>query len=96
MKQIANLLDVLGVSRMDDLLFKCQPSLKDKAQNVHTKKTTCSKCGMLNIYKWSFTLNGESKEYQVDTICSACSKGKESKTITEEFEEKRRNKILLS
>lgn len=71
-----HLLDVLGIKRFEDLLFKCNRSLIGVAENVEAIREECEKCGQPNLIAWTYEIKGEPKLYRLSEICSACINGK--------------------
>lgn len=92
-KQI-NLFDILGLTRLDDLLFRCRSDLKGKVTDVETVKENCSKCGRDFIFAWHFTQDGQRKSYRVSSICTGCLNGQETKKITNEAIEMKKQAVL--
>lgn len=73
-----HLLEVLGIKRIEDLLFKCNRSLIGVAENVEAIRENCEKCGHPNLIAWTYEVKGEPKLYRLSEICSACINGKVS------------------
>ncbi|MGP7817742.1 ATP-binding protein [Niallia sp. 01092] len=85
MSEFVHLLDVLGIKRTEDLLFKVRPSLKEKVQNVKTIKENCIRCGLPNVMAWTYEQDGQQKSYRFSEICSGCIKGVQASEITNEM-----------
>ncbi|MEK5272580.1 ATP-binding protein [Aeribacillus sp. FSL K6-8394] len=94
--EFTTVLNLLGLHRVEHLLFKCRPELVGKIENVEMKHEKCIKCGRPNVFKWYFTFISEDKQdsYCVSEICSNCMKGKYSKEITQELENRKKQLIL--
>lgn len=88
-KNFVHLLDVLGAKRVEDLLIKVRPDLKDKAQNIKALRETCNMCGEDNIAAWKFEQDGEVKHHRQTEICASCMVSAEDKSFSDEMHQKR-------
>jgi DNA replication protein DnaC len=93
-KVFTHLLDLLGVKRVDDLLFKIKPELKGHAEAVETIRENCEKCNRPHIIAWKFMKDGKPSSYRYSTICTNCLKGHETKEMTDEMVEMKNQSLL--
>ncbi|CEG29596.1 ATP-binding protein [Bacillus sp. B-jedd] len=89
-----HLMDLIGIKKAEDLLFKVKPALKDKAENVQAIKENCSTCEQPNILAWTYDLNGNPASHRVSEICTVCLSGQQSKEVTDELIDKRKAALL--
>jgi DNA replication protein DnaC len=91
---VSTVLEVLGIKRTEDLLFKCRSDLIGKVREVKTQKENCNQCGQPNIFGWNYKmLDGTEQHWRVSDVCTNCLKGIESKQITQELLDKRQNAL---
>lgn len=88
---IMTTMELLGIKRTEDLLFKCRSDLKGKATEVRTIKENCIRCGQPTIFAWTFMQDGLQKSYRVSDICTGCKNGVHSKQVTDEMIQKRKD-----
>ena len=86
-------LDLLGVRRTEDLLFKCKSDLIGKATEVKTIKENCRQCAKPYIFAWHYTQDGQQKSYRVSEICSNCINGTTDKNMASEIKDMRKQSI---
>lgn len=91
---VSTVLEVIGVKRTEDLLFKCRSDLIGRATDVKTTKENCDQCGQPNIFGWTFTLDDKQEHWRVSDICTNCLKGVQAKEVTQEIIEKRQDALL--
>lgn len=88
-------LQLLGVKKTEDLLLKCRSDLIGKVRDIKTQTETCDKCGQPNLFGWTYILlDGQQAHWRVSDICTNCLKGIESKQVTQELIDKRKNSLL--
>jgi len=92
--EFTTVLNLLGLHRVEHLIYKCRPDLSGKIENVKVRNVLCDRCGRPNIFEWEYTLDGQKETYSVSKICSNCMKGKYSKEITQELESRKKQLIL--
>jgi DNA replication protein DnaC len=84
-----HLLDLIGIKKAEDLLFKIKPALQGKAANVKAIREDCIKCGMPYILAWTFDVNGQPSSHRVSDTCTVCLNGQQSQQVTDEMIKKR-------
>ncbi len=89
MKEFTHMLDLLGIKKIEDLLFKVKPELVGNAKGVIAFKENCFRCKKPHLIAWKYTLNGQNKIHRISDVCSVCMKGKETKEVTDEMIQKR-------
>lgn len=94
MKNIG-LSQLLGDMRMESLLFKVRPDLKDKTDDVKIENHTCERCNEDTAFSWAYKLKG-SDNYEIEVIqqiCPVCRDKVQAKEVTEQLEKKRRETL---
>lgn len=82
-------LNLLGIGRVEHLIYKCRPELNGKIENVKVYHVPCERCGRPNVFEWEYEIDGRKETYSVSKICSNCMKGKIEREISEEIEQRK-------
>ncbi|WP_409276386.1 ATP-binding protein (plasmid) [Neobacillus sp. SCS-31] len=93
-KPAVHLLDLLGVEKVEGILFKVRPDLRGNAHDVKVIREICDVCGKPNVTAWEFNQNGEAYQYTISKVCAACMVAAEDKSFTQELIKKRQNALL--
>ncbi|WP_050613373.1 ATP-binding protein [Bacillus testis] len=94
-KRNRGFVELIGLDKAKDHLFKIRPDLIDKTREVSIERCKCGKCGEDTMFCWVYYLKDEDepREELCDQYCSRCRDKIFSREITLEMSQKRRENI---